>query len=153
MKFFRFVDRLGEQGSDSLTAYFTLRPEEEFLQDHFKHFPVMPGVLLLETLKQTASCFLALSSDKNVYYQLVKAQGIRFGYFVRPGTQLKMTVRVAGRQGSEVSFDGRIDVINGSEEKILGKALSAHFSLLPMPEKEALKSKAQNYYEETIVGK
>jgi 3-hydroxyacyl-[acyl-carrier-protein] dehydratase len=38
-----------------------LRPDEDYLRDHFPLFPVMPGVLMLEAMYQ-ASCWLIRSS-------------------------------------------------------------------------------------------
>ena len=56
---FGFIDKISEVEKDqSITAFFTLKGSEEFLQDHFEGFPVMPGVLLLESLKQAATLII-----------------------------------------------------------------------------------------------
>ena len=127
---FSFIDKVAEfEKNDSLTAYYTLTGKEEFLEDHFKDFPVMPGVLLLEMVKQAAGSLLQLSdgsSKKN--YRLVGAEEVRFGQFVKPGSQLKILVRLLKREAKSDLFDGRIDLMSPPS----GKALSAALVLAPV---------------------
>jgi|GEM_PF-2536853 len=53
MKFY-LIDRVIEQTDDSIVALKALTNAEEYLDDHFPGFPVMPGVMMLETLVQAA---------------------------------------------------------------------------------------------------
>ena len=130
MSVFSFIDKVIEfKKDDSLTTYFTLTGKEEFLEDHFKNFPVMPGVLLLEMAKQAAGTLLQLSdgsSKKN--YRLTSAEEVRFGQFVKPGSQLKISVRLLKREAESDLFDGRIDLMSPPS----GKALSATLVLAPV---------------------
>jgi 3-hydroxyacyl-[acyl-carrier-protein] dehydratase len=77
---------------------------------HFPRFPVLPGVLLLETMAQLAG--LALG-DGSGGWQLCQAEVVRFRHFVRPGDQAEITVRVldstvdAGSCAATVTVDGR----------------------------------------------
>ncbi len=112
----------------SLTAFFTLRGDEEFLKDHFDGFPVMPGVLLLEALRQAASRLLDASKKTETFYRLTEAGSVRFGQFVKPGNRLKLSVELIERQHSAARFNGRIDVMDGAG----GKALTADFTLRPL---------------------
>ena len=130
MKVFRFVDRIdGLIKGESLTAYYTLTGKEEFLKDHFENFPVMPGVLLLEMVRQAASTLLMLSngSDKT-RYRLADAEEVKFGQFVKPGSKLKVSVHLIKHENSKDLFDGRIDLVNAP----FGKALSATLALVPI---------------------
>ena len=130
MSVFGFIDKVAEfERNDSLAAYYTLTGKEEFLKDHFKNFPVMPGVLLLEMAKQAAGSLLQLSDGsgkKN--YRLTGAEEVRFGQFVKPGSQLKILVRLLKRQADSDLFDGRIDLMSPP----FGKALSATLVLAPV---------------------
>jgi len=128
---FSFIDEVSEvKKNESLTAFYTLKETEEFLKDHFGGFPVMPGVLLLESLKEAAIALL-LSMDKppSKYFRLNGADEVKFGQFVRPENKLKVFVRLLKAEGSLYSFDGRIDLVDASTR---GKALSANLSLVPM---------------------
>ena len=121
---FCFLDEVTEfKHAESLAAMFRLSGTEEFLKDHFENFPVMPGVLLLESLKQAAVELLNRSGrGDEAFYRLESAQDVKFGQFVKPGSELRISVRrLDTRYGREI-FDGRIDV-SGQ------KALSASFTI------------------------
>ena len=123
---FCFVDSVSElKKNEGLTAFYTLRGDEEFLKDHFPGFPVMPGVLLLESLKQAAGRFLeGTFSLKESLFKLAAAEEVKFGRFVKPGSRLKIAVRYKGRDRDSHAFEGQIDVADG-------KALSAKLTLAP----------------------
>ena len=130
MSVFGFIDQVLEfKKDDSLTACYTLTGKEEFLKDHFKDFPVMPGVLLLEMAGQAAVRLLQLSSGSpGKTYRLTGATEVRFGQFVKPGSQLKVLVRLLKREVGTDQFDGRIDLMNPP----FGKALSATLAMTPV---------------------
>ena len=129
MSTFGFIDKIEEfKKGESLTAYYTLTGKEEFLKDHFKNFPVMPGVLLLETVKQAAAVFLGMSQDsEGRQYRLSCAEEVRFGQFIKPGSMLKIFVRLLKQESYASTFEGRIDLTNAP----FGKALSATMTLVP----------------------
>ena len=129
---FGFVDQIVDfKKGESLEASFTLKGHEEFLQDHSEGFPVMPGVLMLEALRQAASHLLALSGDgQEPYYRLLRAEDIRFGQFVKPGSRLKLLVRVAVESGAgEKQIDGRIELLSPVGGKT-ERALKARMTLV-----------------------
>jgi len=131
---FSFIDRIAEvKKNESLTAFYTLKGSEEFLKDHFEGFPVMPGVLLLETLIQAASELLILSGGRRGdFFRLVSAEEVKFGQFIRPESELKIFVRLLKKQDHFRSFEGRIDWVNGLESSLSKKALTAHVTLGPV---------------------
>ncbi|MEI6125292.1 MAG: 3-hydroxyacyl-ACP dehydratase FabZ family protein, partial [Pseudomonadota bacterium] len=49
-----------------ITGIKNVTMSEDFLQDHFPGFPVMPGVLIIEALAQAACILAILSSDESV---------------------------------------------------------------------------------------
>ena len=116
----------------SIMAFFTLKENEEFLKDHFDGFPVMPGVLLIESLKQAASLLLnGWAKVESRDLRLDAVQEAKFGQFVKPGSLLRIFTRVTKKEGTRVYFDGRMDLI-GEHSVVLGRALSASFSLVPV---------------------
>lgn len=132
MSVFCFIDEVAEvKKGESLTAYFTLKGNEEFLKDHFNGFPVMPGVLLLEALKQAASALLEpAAKDSKVFYRLSGVEDAKFGQFVKPGSRLKIFVKFLKSEGLFSFFDGRIDLIAPLPEGASqGRALTAGLKL------------------------
>jgi 3-hydroxyacyl-[acyl-carrier-protein] dehydratase len=125
---FSFVDEVTElNGNQSITALYRLKADAEFLKDHFENFPVMPGVLLLETLKQTAAKLLGSpGSTENSPVRLVEAQGVKFGQFVKPGSVLQTTARLVKQDQKRYFFEGRIDLVDSPGA---GKVLSAAVTL------------------------
>ena len=133
---FSFIDRIAEvKKNETLTAFYTLKGSEEFLKDHFDGFPVMPGVLLLETLAQAASKLLVLSKDTHGdFFRLVSVGEVKFGQFIKPGSELKIVVRLLKKEGCFRSFEGRIDWVNDPENRLPKKALTANLTLGPLAE-------------------
>ena len=90
---FLLVDRVLELTPRvSITALKNVTMNEPFFQGHFPDFPVMPGVLIIEALAQTAA-LLTFSEAKaeNAVYYFAGIDGARFKKPVLPGDQLIMT--------------------------------------------------------------
>ena len=61
---FMLIDRIVElQSGTKITAVKNLTMAEEYLADHFPHFPVMPGVLMLEAMTQAGAWLVRHSED------------------------------------------------------------------------------------------
>jgi 3-hydroxyacyl-[acyl-carrier-protein] dehydratase len=91
---FYLVDRILELAPPKrIVAVKNLSLAEEYLADHFPAYPVLPGVLMLEALVQSAAWLVRASTDFEKSVILVReVQNVRYGTFVRPGGQLVMTV-------------------------------------------------------------
>ena len=63
---------------------------EEYLADHFPAFPVMPGVLMIEALVQSAAWLVRIEQDfaKSIIV-LHRARNVRYASFVQPGSVLR----------------------------------------------------------------
>ncbi|AYM76185.1 3-hydroxyacyl-[acyl-carrier-protein] dehydratase FabZ [compost metagenome] len=93
------VDRVLDWEADkTITAIKNVTVNEEFFQGHFPHKPVMPGVLMIEALAQTAALLSFLSMgvkpDENSVVYFVGIDNARFKRPVEPGDQLKMDVEI-----------------------------------------------------------
>ena len=133
MSAFSFIDKISEvEKGQSITAFFTLKGNEEFLQDHFDGFPVMPGVLLLESLKQAATLLIGgWANSDTPYFRLDQVQEVKFGQFIKPGSLLRIFARLVKKEGNRAYLEGRMDMIGESGNPI-GRALTASFSLVPV---------------------
>jgi 3-hydroxyacyl-[acyl-carrier-protein] dehydratase len=93
------VDRVLDWDSGkSITAIKNVTINEEFFVGHFPHKPVMPGVLTIEALAQTAALLAFLTTgqkpDDNAVVYFIGIDGARFKRPVEPGDQLKMQVEI-----------------------------------------------------------
>lgn len=90
---FLLVDRvLSCEPGKSISALKNVTINEPFFSGHFPHHPVMPGVLIVEALAQTAALLTLktanLQNDENSVYYFVGIDRARFKKPVMPGDQL-----------------------------------------------------------------
>jgi 3-hydroxyacyl-[acyl-carrier-protein] dehydratase len=90
---FKLLDTILDQSSDRIVAIKQVSLAEEYLADHFPTFPVLPGVLMVETMVQAARQMLADRGDPRLVLGEVRA--LKFGSFVRPGEALEVEVTVS----------------------------------------------------------
>lgn len=102
---FLLVDRVQEVvAGERIVALKNVSMNEPFFPGHYPHHPVMPGVLIIEALAQTAAIlsFKTMGNtgdDKSVYY-FVGIDAARFKRPVSPGDQMIMEVSlVANKRG------------------------------------------------------
>jgi 3-hydroxyacyl-[acyl-carrier-protein] dehydratase len=91
------VDRVKEcEPGKRIVAVKNVSANEPFFPGHFPHRPIMPGVLILEAMAQTAGVLVfrtrgTMPDDKTVYYY-VGIDNARFKRPVVPGDQLEIEV-------------------------------------------------------------
>lgn len=131
---FCFIDEITEvKKNESLTAAFTLKGSEEFLLDHFEGFPVMPGVLMLESLKQAAQSLLVLSGDyEKHFFRLISVEVAKFGQFVRPKDRLRISVRLVRKEGMTSHFEGSLERVDSASGQVQARVLSARLAMGPV---------------------
>jgi 3-hydroxyacyl-[acyl-carrier-protein] dehydratase len=109
---FNLVDRIIEvQPGRALRAVKNLTLGEEYLADHFPTFPVMPGVLMLQTLVEAGAWLLRLSEDyRHSIIVLREARNVKYGTFMEPGRQMVLTVELTEQDDTLATFKGRGEV-------------------------------------------
>ena len=95
---FLLVDRVTElEKKQRIVGYKNVSSNEPFFQGHFPQHPIMPGVLILESLAQLAGLLgldaIETEKAKNTVYYFAGADGVRFKKPVIPGDRLEMEVR------------------------------------------------------------
>lgn len=112
---FLLIDRITELvPHKSVSAVKNLSLAEEYLADHFPGFPVMPGVLMLETLVQAGGWLIRHSEDfAHSVILLKEVRAIRYNNFVSPGNTLKVDVTVRKQTGSIWDLNGS-GTVNGN---------------------------------------
>ena len=108
---FLFVDKLTDMvPSTSATGWRTVLADEPHFKGHFPDYPVMPGVLIVEAMAQTAGALVAHSLDMSggkriVYFMTIEKA--RFRKPVTPGDLLRMPVKFQRRRGPVWRFEGQ----------------------------------------------
>lgn len=112
------VDRvLDVVPGERIVALKNVSVNEPFFPGHYPHHPVMPGVLIVEAMAQTAAIlsFKTLGGkpdDKSVYY-FVGIDGARFKRPVSPGDRLVMEVSITANKRGLWKFAG-VAKVDGS---------------------------------------
>lgn len=84
-----------------IEAQRTLGAGEDYLRDHFPRFPVMPGVLMLESLFQAAMILVRATEEfRSGLVLLREAKNVKFADFVQPGQTLQIVVELIKREDS-----------------------------------------------------
>ncbi|MCD6392000.1 MAG: beta-hydroxyacyl-ACP dehydratase [Planctomycetes bacterium] len=135
---FVLIDRVVsfETGA-TLTAVKSVSLAEEYLADHFPIFPVLPGVLLLEGLVESASWLVRQSQDfANSMILLSQARNVKYKSFAAPGMQIQYTVTAKDIEENVSSFKGV--GICGDEPIVEAKFTLRHFNLAEKDPKMAM---------------
>ena len=102
------VDRVVELEAERIVGIKNVTANEPFFSGHFPDFPVMPGVLIVEAMAQTAGV-LVLKSIPDRESKLVLLVSIEFAKFRRPvvpGDQLRIEMTVIKRKASVAKMAG-----------------------------------------------
>ena len=108
---FLLVDRVDElKPGQSIVATKNVTANEPFFEGHFPDFPVMPGVLILESIAQ-AGALLMLNESEDPSSTVPYLTGIdkaRFRRPVVPGDQLRIEVSVLRQRGPSCKLAGKV---------------------------------------------
>jgi 3-hydroxyacyl-[acyl-carrier-protein] dehydratase len=104
---FLLVDRvLDIEPNVRITAIKNVTMNEQFFVGHFPGNPVMPGVLIIEAMAQTAGILAYKSGIQGRHVYFLTIEKAKFRKPVTPGDQLRFEVKVVHSRGSVWKFSG-----------------------------------------------
>ena len=135
---FDLVDRVLEVSGERIVTVKNITSAEEYLQDHFPTFPVLPGVMMLEAMVQAARRLLEHIETGPDRWVLGRVRALKYGRFVKPGATLRVTVtRAKDSDPRAREFRGEVHLIDpqataGGAPPEPAIAASGRFSLRPV---------------------
>ncbi len=135
---FSLIDRIVDfEPGARITAEKNVALSEEYLQDHFPLFPVLPGVFMLEAATQAAAWLIRLSEDfAHSMVLLTHANNVKYANFVGPGHTLTVTAEITRQDERQTKFKFRGTV--GDVQMVSGRLVLERFNLADAdPAKEA----------------
>ena len=148
MRFF-LTDRVTAIDAESATALKTVSLAEEYLKEHFRTVPVLPGVMEIEGLTQLGGWWIRAihGYDGAEFVSLRKLQNVRYGRFVRPGETIEYRVQLRSHEGTQYLFDATAEISDHSE-KVLSARLTLETSTPSDPEVgAAMRNRQRTFFE------
>lgn len=111
---FLMIDEVEEYiAGESAVAYKYVKKDEWYFKGHFPNNPIMPGVLIAESLAQTgAIAILSMEENKEKNALFGGIDKMRFKKIVVPGDKLKLEVKIIKRKGP-IGIGEAIATVNG----------------------------------------
>lgn len=129
---FSLVDRVIEASEEAATTLKQVSLAEEYLQDHFPSFPVLPGVMMLEAMVQAARLVAAKRGAEGPMV-LGEVRALKYNRFVPPGSGIRAEVRLEkADSGDSLGFRGQVVLVDGSAASGEVIAASGRFTLRPV---------------------
>lgn len=90
---FNLIDKIEQLDEQRIIGVKHVTLAEEYLADHFPTFPVLPGVMMLESVTQAAGWLLHHRQNFTKAFAVLKeARNVKYGTFVAPGNYLRVEV-------------------------------------------------------------
>jgi 3-hydroxyacyl-[acyl-carrier-protein] dehydratase len=92
---FLFVDEILESNKEQIIATRTYTSAEPFFKGHFPEYPVVPGVILVETMAQCGGAGVRMSGvleDRKLFF-LATIDKVKFRRQVRPDELVRFEIK------------------------------------------------------------
>ena len=111
------IDHITEYKPDELIRGIkNVAMSEDFLEFHFPKNPIMPGVMLLESLVQLSGWLQAASSDFNNWLLVNKVRKSNFYSFALPGDQVELELQRVPDENPDLNVYRGIGTVKGKKK-------------------------------------
>ena len=116
---FLMVDRVLEVNIDVeyIKAEKDVNEDEYYFKGHFPDKPIMPGVLIVESLAQTASILGRILAKKNGIYMFAEIEKAKFLQIVKPKSILVLEAKIVSRRDPLIA----VECFASSDGKVVSK--------------------------------
>jgi 3-hydroxyacyl-[acyl-carrier-protein] dehydratase len=142
LEYFDMIDRIDrmDRTHGEIEARSIVPDESPVFEGHFPRHPLVPGVMLTETMAQASGFLILALGNFEAMPFLMAIDRARFRAFVTPGTELAIHARI-DREGS--GYMATVATVSSSGKPLCDAAL--RFRLLPFPPgiKDELRARAR----------
>jgi 3-hydroxyacyl-[acyl-carrier-protein] dehydratase len=89
---FLFVDRIEKAEKEEVVGYRRFTDADFFFRGHFPQYPVVPGVILVESLAQCGGAGARIVTGNPGIYFLAAIEKVKFRRQVKPGEEIRMVI-------------------------------------------------------------
>jgi len=107
-----FIDRVLEADEMSIKAESDIKADAPFFKGHFPDLPILPGVMIIETVAQAGALIVSLSSglEEGSFIAFSGVEQAKFRRPVYPGETLSITARIDRHRRGFYKFSGEAHV-------------------------------------------
>ncbi len=109
---FLFIDRVIKLTETTILAESVLEPDMDVFKGHFPDLPIMPGVLLIETVAQAGALIIAMNNtaQSGSFTAFSGVESAKFRRPVYPGATLRVNAEILRSRGGFYKFEGSATV-------------------------------------------
>ena len=134
LEYFQMIDRVLDADAESLSAEARVPDASTVFEGHFPGYPLVPGVLLVETMAQASGYLLLRRSGFARMPFLASVKEAKLRSFVGPGTMLRVEARLVHDGSGYAVTAGRIEA---GGKRLCDAELTLRILDFPAPELEA----------------
>ncbi|MFT4664573.1 MAG: 3-hydroxyacyl-[acyl-carrier-protein] dehydratase [Polaribacter sp.] len=110
---YQFIDKISqlEMGKRIVTIK-NVTISEDFFEEHFVGFPVMPGALQIEAIAQACGALIEITSNYESFSILLMVEKMKFRKLIHPGDQMVITATILSQHDDSALFEAKIEVDN-----------------------------------------
>ena len=108
---YQFIDKIKRlEKNKEIVIIKNLTVTEDYFEEHFINFPVMPGALQIEMLAQACGALVEISSDYTTFSLLLMVEKMKFKKMLHPSDQLIVTATVISLHEESALFSTKVEV-------------------------------------------